>query len=162
LGEIESIRQSQEGGSMRTIGAFLNHRLGHETLDTRIGQWACYLGAVAIVPTSVVALVRHRGSRADFLLGLGLACLVSLLSAVLGTICRLGEGARDKASLRSRWPEFASYPVCIGLLVIGIRWLAGLGLNPAQVTTGLLMTCALSLAVLVLGMMTTLVRSLRG
>ena len=53
------------------------------------------------------------------------------------------------------------YGVCIGLLVLGVRWLAGLGLTPAQVTLGLLLTCSLSLAVLVLGMMTTVVQSLK-
>jgi hypothetical protein len=69
---------------------------------------------------------------------------------------------KAKWSLGSRWPEFASYAACIGLLILGIRWLAGLGLTPSQVTLGLLLTCSLSLAVLVLGMMTTLVRSLRA
>jgi hypothetical protein len=69
---------------------------------------------------------------------------------------------RDKPPWRSRWPEFTSYAASVGLLVEGIRWLAGLRLTPAQVTVGLLLTCSLSLAVLVLGMMATLVRSLRG
>jgi H+/Cl- antiporter ClcA len=154
-------RQS-EANLMKTIRMVLGHRLSDETLDTRLGRLACYLGALAVVPTSVVALVRHPGSRADFVFGLGLACLLGLLCAMLGTLCRRGMGLKAKWSLRSRWPEFASYAACIGLLVLGIRWLAGLGLTPSQVTLGLLLTCSLSLAVLVLGMMTTLVRSLKG
>ncbi len=144
---------------MKTILTALCHRLSDESLDTRLGQLACYLAAVAIVPTSVVALIRHPGSRVEFLLGVGLACLLGLLCAMLGPLCRRGMGLHDRLSLRSRWPEFASYAACIGLLVIGIRWIAGLGLAPAQITLGLLLTCSLSLAVLVLGMMTTLVRS---
>jgi hypothetical protein len=147
---------------MKTIRTALAYRFSDESLDARLGQLACYLGAVAFVPTSVVALVKHPGSRADFLFGLGLACLVGLLLAMSGALCRRGMGLRDKLSLRSRWPEFASYVACLGLLVLGTRWLAGLGLTPAQVTLGLLLTCSLSLAVLVLGMMTTLVRSPRG
>jgi hypothetical protein len=70
--------------------------------------------------------------------------------------------SRDQLSLRSRWPEFASYGICVVILVLGIRSLAGLGLTPAQVTIGLLLTCSLSLAVLVLGMMSTLVRSMEA
>jgi hypothetical protein len=147
---------------MKPVRMVLSYRFSDESLDTRLGQLACYLGAVAVVPTSVVALLRHPGSRADFLVGLGLACLVGLLCAMLGTLCRRGMGSQGRLSLRARWPEFASYAACLGLLVQGIRWLAGLGLTPAQVTLGLLLTCSLSLAVLVLGMMTTLVRSLKG
>lgn len=146
---------------MKTIRMVLSHRFSSESLDTRLGQLACYLGAVVIVPTSVVALVKHPGSRVEFLFGLGLACLVGLLCAMLGTICRRMMGLQDRLSLRTRWPEFVSYAACIGLLVEGIRSLAGLGLTPAQVTLGLLLTCSLSLAVLVLGMTTTLVRSLK-
>ena len=62
--------------------------------------------------------------------------------------------------MRSRWLEFASYVVCMVVMITGIRSLAGLGLTPVQVTLGLLLLCSLSLAVLVLGMMTTVVRSL--
>ena len=147
---------------MKTILTALYHRLSDESLDARLGQLACYLAAVAIVPTSVVALVRNPGSRAEFLFGLGLACQVGLLCAMLGPLCRRGMGLHDRLSLQSRWPEFASYAACVGLLIIGIRWIAGLGLSPAQVTLGLLLTCSLSLTVLVLGMMTTLVRSSKG
>jgi hypothetical protein len=47
-------------------------------------------------------------------------------------------------------------------MITGFQSLAGLGLTSVQVTLGLLLICSLSLAMLVLGMMTTLVRSLRG
>jgi hypothetical protein len=147
---------------MEPIRMVQSYRFSNESFDSRLGQLACYFGAVAVVPTSVVALVKHPGSRADFLFGLGLACLVGLLCAMLGTLCRRGMGSHCRLSLRSRWPEFASYAACVGLMVQGIRSLAGLGLTPSQVTLGLLLTCSLSLAVLVLGMMTTLVRSPRG
>jgi hypothetical protein len=147
---------------MNPIRTVLSYRLSDESLDLCLGQVACYLGAVAIVPMSVVALVKHPGTRVDFLFGLGLACLVGLLCAILGTLCRRGMGSQGRLSVRSRWPEFASYAACLVLMVQGIRSLAGLGLTPAQVTIGLLLTCSLSLAVLVLGMMTTLARSLKG
>lgn len=147
---------------MKSIRTALGHRFGDESIDARLGQSACYLGAVAIVPTSVVALVRHPGSRADFVLGLGLACLLGLLCIMLGVVCRRVAALHEKWCLRSRWPEFAGYAACVGLLVLGIRRLPGLGLDPAQVTLGLLLICSLSLAVLVLGMTTTLVRSPRG
>ena len=147
---------------MKTIRAALGRRLSDGPLDARLGQLACYLGAVAVVPISVVALVRHPGSRADFLSGLGLTCLVGLLLATMGVLCRRMTGLQDRVSLRSRWPEFVSYAVCVGLLVLGVRQIAGLGLTPAQVTVGLLGSCRLSLAVLVLGMMTTVVGSPRG
>lgn len=147
---------------MKTIRMALTHCWTDEPLDTRLGQLACYLGAVAIVPTSVVALVKHPGGRADMFLGLALACLVAVLLVMLGTLCRRSQGVRDKTSLRSRWPEFASYAACVGFLVVGIRWFADLGLTPVQITIGLLLTCSLSLAVLALGMMTTVVRSHGG
>jgi hypothetical protein len=147
---------------MKTIRIALNRHLSSKSLDARLGQLACYLGAIAVVPTSVVALIKHPGSRADLVFGLALTGLVGLLLVSLGMLCRRGVGSRDGVSPRSRWTEFASIPTCVVLLVMGIRWLAGLGLTPAQVTLGLLMTCALSLAVLVLGMTTTVIRSLEG
>ncbi|MDR3635880.1 MAG: hypothetical protein P4L84_18905 [Isosphaeraceae bacterium] len=147
---------------MKTTCMILSHRLSDESLDTRLGQLACQLGALFVVPTSVVALVRHPGSRIDFLFGLGLACLVGLLMVMLGILCRRGTGLQGKGSSWSRWAEFASYGACAGIFILGIRSLAGLGLTPAQVTVGLLLIAALSLAVLVCGMMTTVLQSTKG
>ena len=70
-------------------------------------------------------------------------------------------GSGGKVAIRSRWPEFASYVVCFGVLMTGIMSLAGLGLSPVQITLGLLLIGSLSLAIVVLGMMTTVVRSLK-
>ena len=146
---------------MRPIRIPLNHPLTGEPFDARVAQLACVLAGITIVPAAVVALVRHPGSRADFLLGLGLACLMALLFVMLGMLCRHSVGLGDKVALRSRWPEFASYVTCMAVTITGIMSLAGLGLTPVQVTLGLLLLCSLSLAVLVLGMMTTVVRSLK-
>jgi hypothetical protein len=143
---------------MKTLRISLSHRLSDESLDTRLGQLACYLAAIAIVPVATVALIRHPGSRADFLLGIGLAGLLSLLLMMLGTLCRRSAGWRDKVALRSRWPEFGSYFGCIGLLIAGVWSLSALGLAPVEITLGLLLIVSSSLAVLVLGMMTTHVR----
>jgi len=131
---------------MRPILIALNYRLTGEPFDARVVQLICYLGGMAIVPGAVVALVRHPGSRADFLLGVGLAVLLALLCVMLGMLCRHFEGFRDKVALRSRWPEFASIVGSIGVMITGIRSLAGLGLTPAQVTLGVLLICSLSLA----------------
>ena len=146
---------------MRPIRIPLNHRLTGESFDARVGQLACILGGIAMLPMAVLALVRHPGSRAEFLLGLGLACLMALLFVMLGMLCRQAVMSGDKVAIRSRWPEFASYVVCLGILLTGIMSLAGLGLTPVQITLGLLLLCSLGVAVLVLGMMTTVVRSLK-
>jgi len=147
--------------TMRPIRIPLNHRLTGEPFDARVGQLACILAGTAILPVAVVALVRHPGSQADFLLGLGLAALVSLLCVMLGVLCRHSVGLGGKVALRSRWPEFAGYFVCVGTLITGVLSLAGLGLTPAQVTLGLLLICSLSLAILVLGMLTSVICSLK-
>ncbi len=145
---------------MRPIVTALNHRLTGEPFDARFGQLVCCLAGIAIVPMAVVALVRHPGSRAEFLLGLGLAGLVALLCIMLGMICRHVVALGGRIAIRSRWPELASYVVCVCVLITGIMSLAGLGLTPAQVTLGLLVICSLSLAILLLGMMTTVARLL--
>ena len=146
---------------MRPIHIPLNYRLTGEPFDSQVAQLACILAGMAIVPEAVVALVRHPGSRADFLLGFGLACLMALLFVMLGMLCRHTVGLGDKLALRSRWPEFTSYVICMAVMITGIMSLAGLGLTPVQITLGLLLLCSLGLAVLVLGMMTTVVRSLK-
>lgn len=144
---------------MKTIRLALSRPLSSQTFDARLGQLACYFGAMGVVPTSVVAVIKHPGSRADVVFGLALAGLVGLLLVSLGKLCRHSMGSRYGVSRRSRWAEFASIPACVVLLVMGIRWLARLELPTAQLMLGLLMTCALSLAVLVLGMTATEVRS---
>ena len=111
---------------MNTMLVALNHRLTGEPFDARVGQLACILGGIAIVPLAFVALVRHPGSRAEFLLGLGLVGLVALLCVMLSMLCRHSAGLGDKFSLRSRRPEFASYVVCFGVLMSAIVSLAGL------------------------------------
>ncbi len=146
---------------MRPIRIPLDYRLTGESFDARVAQLACILAGMAIVPVAVVALVRHPGSRADFLLGLGLACLMALLFVMLGMLCRHAGGFGEKVALRSRWPEFASYVTCMAVMITGIKSLPGLGLTPVEITLGLLLLCSLGLTVLVLGMMTTLVRSFK-
>ena len=84
-----------------------------------------------------------------------------LLLVMLGMLSRHVGGIGEKAAVRARVPEFASYVVCVGILIAGIKSLAGLGLSPVQITLGLLLVCSLSLAVLVVGMMSTVVRSLK-
>lgn len=146
---------------MRSIRIPLNYRLSGNPSDARVAELIGYLAGMAIIPVTVVALVRHPGSRADFLLGVGLAGLMALLIVMLGILCRQVVGLRDKIALRSRWPEFASYVVCMTFMIVGIRSLASLGLSPVQVTLVLLVICSLGIAVLVLGMISTVVRSLK-
>jgi hypothetical protein len=146
---------------MKTLRIALSRRLSDESLDSRLGQLACSLGGIAIVPVARVALLRHPGSRADFLLGIGLAVLLSLLCMILGMLCRRSTGWRAKVAPASRWPEFAGYLGCIGLLIAGVWSLSDLGLAPVEITLGLLLIGSLSLAVLVAGMMSTHIRSLK-
>jgi hypothetical protein len=146
---------------MRLIHIPLNYRLTNGAFDARVGLLIGYLAAVSIIPAAILALVRNPGSRADFLLGLGLAFLMALLFVMLGMLSRQLEGVKEKMTIRSRVPEFASYVACMGILIMGLGSLASLGLTPVQVTLGLLLLCSLSIAVLVLGMMTTVVQSMR-
>jgi hypothetical protein len=144
---------------MKTIRNILAFSLSSNSFDARLGQLACSLAGIAIIPLAAMAIQKHAGSRADIFLGLGSACLLGLLCVMLGMLCRRNVELQAKVTLRSRWPEFASYLGCLGILVAGIGHLADLGMSPAQITLGLLVTGSLSIAVLVLGMTTILVRS---
>jgi hypothetical protein len=147
---------------MKTIRNLLEFRLSDDSFDARLGQIACYLAGIALTPVAAVAILRHAGSRADIFLGFGLACLLSLLCILLGMLSRRNAEVRAKMAMRARWPEFASYPACFGILVVGIGLLSDLGMSPAQITLGLLVICSLSMSLLVFGMTTTLVRSPGG
>jgi len=146
---------------MRPIHMPLNYRLTSGAFDARVGLLIGSLAAVSIIPAAILALVRHPGSQADFLLGLGLAVLMALLFVMLGLLSRQVEGVKQRLTMRSRVPEFASYVACIGITITGVGSIASLGVTPVQVTQALLLICSLGIAVLVLGMMTTVVRSMR-
>jgi hypothetical protein len=145
---------------MRLTHIPLNYRLTSGPFDARVGLVIGYLAAVSIIPAAILALVRHPGSRADFLLGLGLAVLMALLFVMLGLLSRRVEGVREKMTMRSRLPEYASYVACMGITITGVGSIASLGLTPVQVTQALLLICSLGIAFLVLGMMNTVVRSM--
>jgi hypothetical protein len=147
---------------MKTFRNVLELRLSNDSFDARLGQLACTLAGIAFIPVALVAITKHAGSRADIFLGSGLACLFSLLCILLGMLGRANAELKGQGTLRSRWPEFASYPGCIGTLLVGTGLLSRLGMSPAQITLGLLVTCSLSISVLVFGMTTTLLRSARG
>jgi hypothetical protein len=151
-----------EPTSMKPVLHVLAVRLSDESFDARLGQLACSLAGVAILPLAFVAVTRHAGSRADMVLGSGLACLLSLLCILLGMISRRNVGFPGRLTLRSRWPELTSYVGCLGTLFVGFGLLADPRMTPAQITLGLMVTCALSLGVLVLGMTTTLLRNIKG
>jgi hypothetical protein len=144
---------------MRIARTLLSHRFTSESFDCHVGLAVAFLGGLAMIPMAFIALMKHPGTRLDFLIGLALACLVGLLLVKLGTLARRIVVSAGNIPAKSRWPEHASYVGCIGLMIAGMRWLPPLGLSPVQVTLGVLLVCSLSLAVLVLGMMSTLVRS---
>jgi 4-amino-4-deoxy-L-arabinose transferase-like glycosyltransferase len=146
---------------MRSLWMGLGGRVCSGAFESRAGRLVCYLAGVAIVPMARLALVRNAGNRVEFVLGMGLAVLVGLLCVMLGLVC--GEAAAAaKVPVRTRWPEFACYIVSIGLLVLGIFSLERFAMTPAQIVLALLVYCALSLGVVVLGMLTTLLRSVHG
>lgn len=140
---------------MKTAIQFLRGRMSTESLDSRIGQLTCYFAGLAIVPISVVALARHPSSRPDFIQGIGLAVLNGILCLMLGTLCRNSLASRGKLRPRVRSVEFISYFACAAILIGGVRWLPSLALTPTGITLGLLLIGSLSLAVLVLGMMSS-------
>ncbi len=144
---------------MSPIRILLNYRLSSQAFDARSAQLACTLGGVAIFPMAVLALVRHPGSRAEFLLGLGLAGLVALLCVMLGMLCRQIVELGRKVAIRSLWPAFASYVVGFGVFMTGVMSLPRLGLSPVWITLTLLVIGSLSLAIVVFGMLTSVVRS---
>lgn len=144
---------------MKNARTLLSRRFTSESFDCRLTLGVAYLGGLAMIPLGIIALRKHPGSRDEFLIGLGLACLLGLLIAVMGTLVPQVAVSARKIPAKSRWPEYASYVGCIGLMIAGMRSLPTLGLSPVQVTLGVLLAGSLSLAVLLLGMMSTLVRS---
>jgi hypothetical protein len=81
---------------------------------------------------------------------------------MLVMLCRHVAGFGEGVALRLRRLQFAGFVVGVAVLITGAWSLGNLGLTQAQVTLGLLLVCSLSLAVVVFGMMTTLVQSLKG
>lgn len=141
-----------------TIRTALSHRLSDETFDARLALWTCTAAGLAIVPLAIRALLRHPGGRADFLLGVVLAIVTGLLVLMLGLISRHQLTRLTRVPPRRRWPEFLSYLGCLGLLIGCIRMLPTMGLSPVGTTVALLAISSLSLALLLLGMMTTVCR----
>ncbi|AGA27711.1 hypothetical protein [Singulisphaera acidiphila] len=144
---------------MTFLPAVLGRQISEAGFDAKLGQWVCCLGGVAILPMAIVALVRHPGTRSDFFVGLVLAFVMALLLLMLGTLARHVDLL--KIPVRARWAEFLCYLASVGVLLRGIQSLATIGGSPAQVTLGVLAVGSLSLAVLDLGMLTTVARALR-
>jgi hypothetical protein len=144
---------------MKSARRLLSHSFTGQSVDSRVGFAVAYIGGLAKIRVALTALRKHPGSRAEFLIGLGFACLLGLLLVTLGTLARRIVVSAGHVPAMSRWPEYASYAGCMGLMIAGMRSLPTLGLSPVQVTLGVLLVCSLSLAVLVSGMISTLVRS---
>ncbi len=108
---------------------------------------------------TILALIRNQGGRPEFLLGVGLAIVAGLIFLAMGRVIRQGVVRLAKLPMRRRWAEFGSYLGCLGLLVGGIGALPSLGLSPSGIVLVLLLDSALSIAVLVLGMMSSLCMS---
>ena len=144
---------------MKGLRGVLSRRLGATSFDARLSWLVLCVAGLALVPMTGLAMMRNPGSRAEFALGMGLGVLVGLLCVMLGLVSYEVEILRGRVPASARWPEFASYAGCMVVLIVGIRGLANFGMTSAQVVLALLITCGLSLAVLLLGMLTTLVRS---
>lgn len=141
---------------MNPLRALGNYRLSSGSFDAVAVQWFCSLGGVAVVPVAVLGVVRQHAGGSDLALGVGLAVLVGFLCVFLGMVSRrIGVSALTM----TRRIEYAGDVACVGVLVAGVGGLACLDLTPVRVIQSVLFVCSLSLAVLVVGMTTTLVRS---
>src|SRR4051794_12602695 len=107
-----------EDHHMRTVWAVLNRRISGVTFDGRAARLACCAVGVLVVPMALRALARHPGSRAEYLLGVGLAMLVGLLCVMLGLVCGTVAVVGSRVAARARWPEYVSDAVGIGLFVL--------------------------------------------
>jgi hypothetical protein len=145
---------------MKRALSLLGRRLLSLSVAARVAAWACYLESLVVVRMAVQGLRKFPGSRADFLVGVGLACVVGLLLVMLGTMIPTAARLHRKVATRLRWAEFAGYVGCMAVMVAGTRSLPALDLAPVQFIPAVLLVCAMSLGVLVLGMLTTLVRAL--
>lgn len=140
---------------MKTGMSLFSRSLTSDALDGRVGQFACTLAGIALVPTAIVALVRHPGNRAEFFFGVGLAIVAGFLCVMLGMLCRHNVAAKTSITVRSRVIEFASYAGAVTLLVGGILWVPTFAPTAAGVTLALLLICTLSLTAVLFGMMTS-------
>lgn len=139
-----------------TMRAVLGHRLSSEAADARFSLATCVIAGVAIVPLAIVALLRNHSGPAEFLLGVGLALVSSVIFLMMGLVSRAIATRINQVPWRRRGAEFLSYLAGPGLLIGGLCTLPTLGLTPAGIVLMLLLLASLSIAVLVLGMMTTL------
>lgn len=138
----------------------LKCRVGSAELDARFSQLTCALSGIAILPMAVIALNRNSANRVEFGLGLGLALAIALHLLMLGILASRVD--RVGTPVLARWPEFSSGFASLGLLIGGLRYLTTLGGTPAEITLGVLLVSLLSVVVLVLGMLTTVLRSPRS
>ena len=147
---------------MRNVWAILTVRLMSDAPVLRFAGWLCSLFGLAYLAMAAQGLVRAGATHGELFLGLMMAGVGSVLFLMLGLLTHHYETWSRKAPVRERYWEFGSYALCMGLMVGGILPLPTLGLSRVQVIYGALGAGALSVSVLVRGMLSSLVRALKN
>ena len=127
---------------MHNLIAWLGTRISSDPFDGRVGRLICVLAGVALVPVSVYAVAHDGGGRVEMVLGTGLAVVLGLHCVMLGLLCGELATRGSRPGVWTRWPEFASYVLGVGLFVAGVLAVGRLGMTAAQLVLGLLVACA--------------------
>lgn len=151
----------QEGHLMRGFHRILNYSLSSTPIDLwllRLAGWSVGLGVLVLM---ALTLPKHASSRTELLLGLGLAGLNCLVSAMFGTLSSRLHVASQAVDLpaRSRIWEWSGYAAGVAVLVLGMWVLTTLPLTRAGFISAILLIFALALTTFNVGILFTLIRN---
>jgi hypothetical protein len=133
-------------------------RLHAEPMDVWLSKWGSVAGGVLLLALSALALPALTASRAERLLGMGMATVACSILCLFGVLARRVHLAqhRGAAPWRARIGELAG--LAIGLVAggSGLCCLTTLRLAPAGMIIGGLLVTSFALAIMCLGLCSTL------
>lgn len=132
-----------------------------EPIDAWLSKWGSMAGGLLIVALTPAGLRSQGVGAAEFALGVGLASLACLNLALFGVLARQVHLAwhRGAAPWRARVGEFVGLGIGLGIIAAGFPCMASLALAPAGLLVGWLLVLSTAIAVMSLGLWSTLSRA---
>ena len=133
-------------------------------MDAWLSKWGSWAGGLILLALTAVGLPSRASSRAELLLGVGMASFACTSLMLFGVLARRVHLAwhRGAAPWRIRVGELLSIGAGVGIVVLGIGWMSRLGLSDAGMVIGGLLVLSLGISVGCLGLWSTLSRVAKG
>ncbi len=149
---------------MKALRCAIHLTLNEEPIDAWLSKWGSWTAGLLLVALTAGVLPFQASGQAELLLGIGMASVACSNLFLFGVLSRRVHLAWHRGAVpwRARIGEFLGLGIGIGIAAGGAWCIVTLLLTPAGMLVGGLLVLSMAIAIMCLGLWSTLSRAQRN